>query len=163
LLLGVVSVSVLAQIRPGTYPGLSPAVLEGSHTLLRPEGYRDWTLVRGAVMAGEASSRLASGDRVFINPSSYQEYARTGRFPEGTLLVWEHAAPEGAVSREGPHASSSTLLVSFKDSTKFEGGWGFFDFSSTRAAVPMKARALPESTGCRTCHRQSPLSLPAET
>ena len=32
------------------------------------------------------------------------------------------------MSHEGPHATSSTLLASLKDSTKFEGGWGFFDF-----------------------------------
>ena len=71
------------------------------------------------------------------------------------MFVWEPAAPERGVSHGGPHATSSTLLASLKDSTKFEGGWGFFDFSGTGGAPPTKARALPESRGCRTCHRQS--------
>ena len=88
------------------------------------------------------------------------EYAKTGIFPEGTVFVWE-AGPERGVSHEGPHTTSSTLLASLKDSTKFEGGWGFFDFGGTGGAPQAKVRALPESRGCRSCHRQSPLSLGA--
>lgn len=146
LLFGVVSVSVLAQIRPGTQASLAPAVLEGSDTLLRPEGYRRWTLV--------------NGKRVYINQSSYQAYAKTGIFPEGTVFVWE-AGGAGPSGVEGPHPTSSTLLASVKNSTKFEGGWGFFDFSNSGGAPLAKARALPESRGCRNCHRQSPLSMGA--
>ena len=149
LLIGMVSLSVLAQIRPGTQglalsridESLASAVLEGSDTLVRPEGYQRWTLV--------------GGKRVYINQSSYQAYAKTGIFPEGTVFVWE------ASGVEGPHSTSSTLLASVKNSAKFEGGWGFFDFSSGGGALLAKARALPEARGCRNCHRQSPLSLGA--
>jgi hypothetical protein len=130
LLLGMVSVTVLAQIRPSAHD-----------TFPWPEGYRQWT-------------QLPSADRVYINPPSYREYTKTGIFPEGTVFVWE-AGPQ----REGAHADASTL-VSFKDA-KVEGGWAFFDFSGVGGAAPTKARALPESRGCRTCHRQSPLSLGA--
>jgi hypothetical protein len=147
LLAGIVSVSVLAQIRPATHQGFSGAGLASTDTMERPEAYRDWILVR-----------LRSADRVYINPSSYGEYARTGIFPEGTVFVWE-AGPKQ--SHEGPHATSSTLLASLKDSTKFEGGWGFFDFGATGGALQAKVRALPESRGCRSCHRKSPLSLGA--
>jgi hypothetical protein len=131
LLLGMVSVTVLAQIRPAAHD-----------TLQWPDGYQQWT-------------QLPSADRVYINQPSYQEYAKTGIFPEGTVFVWEAGAPwEG---KRGAHTGSSTL-VSFKDA-KAEGGWAFFDFSGGGGAPPAKARALPESRGCRTCHRQSPLSL----
>ena len=131
LLLAMVSVTVVAQIRPAVHD-----------TLPWPEGYRQWT-------------RLPSADRVYINPPSYQEYAKTGIFPEGTVFVWE-AGPQREGTR-GAHTGSSTL-VSFKDA-KVEGGWAFFDFSGNGGATPAKARALPESRGCRTCHRQSPLSM----
>ena len=159
LLLGILSVSVLAQIRPATHATVSPAVLEGSDTLLRPDGYRHWTLMSDAVPGDAAGSQLPSVNRVYINPSSYREYAKTGRFPEGTVLVWEPADPQRAAPRGGPHHASSTLLVSLKDGTKFESGWGFYDFSGTGGTPPPKARALPESRGCRTCHRHSPLSM----
>ena len=131
LLLGMVSASVLAQIRPVAYD-----------VLPRPDGYREWT-------------QLPSADRVYMNPPSYREYAKTGIFPEGTVLVWE-AASDGDGTRA--HATSSTLLVSFKDA-KFEGGWGFFDFSGSGGNPLARARALPDSKGCRTCHQHSPLSL----
>jgi hypothetical protein len=149
LLLGVVSVSVLAQMRPATQARSSSAVLEGPDTLVRPEGYREWVLVTDGVAA----------ERVYISPTSYREYAKTGIFPEGTVFVWE-ASSDGGVSHQSPHASSSALLVSVKDGTKFEGGWGFFDFGA--GGTPQaKARMLPESRGCRSCHQQSPLSMGA--
>jgi hypothetical protein len=142
LLAGIVSVSVLAQIQPATQVRHSPAVLEGADTLLRPAGFRDWTVV---------------GKQVYITQSSYLAYTKTGIFPDGTVFVWE--APPGET--KAPHSTSSTLLASVKDSRRFEGGWGFFDFSNSSGESLAKARALPESRGCRTCHRQSPLSMGA--
>lgn len=46
------------------------------------------------------------------------------------------------------------LLASVKDDTRFDGGWGFFDFTALDGTVMSKAEALPESSGCRACHRQ---------
>jgi hypothetical protein len=148
LLLGILSVSMLAQMRPVTHGGVPVA-----DALLRPEGYREWMLVSGAADVSGGGS--TSGDRVYISPSSYRAYAKTGRFPDGTVLVWEPASPEQPVARVGPHATSSTLLVSVKDTSKFEGGWGFYDFSGTGGANLRTARPLPESSGCRTCHQQN--------
>jgi hypothetical protein len=133
LLLGMVSVTVLAQIRPAAHD-----------TLAWPEGYRQWT-------------QLPSADRVYINPPSYQAYTKTGIFPEGTVFVWEAGPEREGVA--GGHTGASTL-VSFKDG-KAEDGWAFFDFSGSDGTAPTKARALPESRGCRACHRQSPLSMGA--
>jgi hypothetical protein len=142
LLLGVLSVSMFAQLRP------VPTAGAAADTLLRPEGYREWILV-SRLGTPDPSSR--AGDRVYINPSSYHEYSKTGQFPEGTIFVWE-PGPE-PIGGAGPHGTSSTFLVSVKDSAKFEGGWGFYDFSGGGAGL-RAARALPESSGCRTCHRQ---------
>jgi hypothetical protein len=125
VLIGVLSISVLAQLRPDAARG----------TMERPDGYRGWTVI---------------ADRVYIEPSSLREFEKTRTFPDGTVLVWEQNSP----ATGGPHPASSTLLVSVKDSTKFEGGWGFFDFSGTRGVASRKAEVLPESSGCRTCHRQ---------
>ena len=135
-LLGIVSVSVLAQMRhtaPDTKP--SVAVFEGRDTLLRPEGYRDWIFVgpsagphRSGVDHGAASATRTATHSVYINPSGYREYAKTGRFPEGTLMVWESVNREPETA-DRPHKESPVLLASVKDSTRFDGGWGFFDFT----------------------------------
>ena len=147
-LLGIVSVSVLAQMRHTTPAmGVSAAVFERGNTLLRPEGYRDWILVDPATRA------LRTADhRVYINPVGYREYENTGRFPEGTLMIWESVS-RGPDTAPHPHKESA-LLASVKDSTRFDGGWGFFDFTALDGTVTTRAQAVPESSGCGTCHRQ---------
>ncbi len=157
-LLAIVSVSVLAQMRQTAPAMVSAAVFEGGNTLLRPDSYREWILLapsstahRPGVDPATSATRTPS-HRVYINPLGYREYERAGRFPDGTLMIWESVsgAPDTA-----PHAhKESVLLASVKDSTRFDGGWGFFDFTGLDGTVMARAQALPESSGCGTCHRQ---------
>jgi hypothetical protein len=114
------------------------AVFDGGETLRRPEGYRNWIVLEG------------SADRTYVAPSAYRERVRAGRFPEGTVMVWEPAA--GRERSDRAHKGSS-LLVSVKNSSRFDGGWGFFDFTGADGRVKPTAQPLPESSGCRTCHR----------
>lgn len=139
MLICLASAAVLAQMRNSPPQSTSAVpVFEGRDTLVRPEGYRDWTLV-------------GRSGRAFMNPKAYREYAKTGNFPEGALMVWEPA--RDARKANGSH-KQSVLLASVKDSSRFAGGWGFFDFTGLEQTVAAKAKALPESSGCRTCHRQ---------
>jgi hypothetical protein len=150
-LLAIVSVSVLAQMRPPT-AALVSAVFEDETTLVRPDGYRDWILVAPATTATRTPSDRVSINRVYINPLGYREYEKTGRFPDGTVMVWQSVTggPDTV-----PHAhEDSALLVSVKDSRRFDGGWAFFDFTGLDGTAMARAQALPESSGCRTCHRQ---------
>ena len=158
-LLAIVSVTVLAQMRQTT-PALrtSAAVFEPGNTLVRPEGYRDWILVTPPArpirsgIGSAASTTHTPTYRVYINPVGYREYEKTGRFPEGTLLIWESVSG-GPDMAPHPH-NESALLASVKDSTRFGGGWGFFNFTGNDGTVSASAQALPESRGCGTCHRQ---------
>jgi hypothetical protein len=137
-LIAIASVSLVArmQMRDGARPAFSPvAVFEGRETLIRPEGYRDWVVV------SRSSGPHPSG-AAYVNPVAYREYQATGAFPEGTVLVWASI-------------DSPVLLASVKDRTRFDEGWGFFDFTEPAGAVAARADVLPESSGCRTCHRRS--------
>lgn len=157
--LAMVSVSVVAHIRQ-TSPAMrtSAAVFERGNTLVRPEGYRDWLLVAPpstpirSDTARAASATHTPTHRVYINPVGYREYEKTGRFPEGTLMIWEPV--RGGPDREPHPHRESALLASVKDSTRFDGGWGFFNFTGIDGTVNARAQALPESSGCGTCHRQ---------
>jgi hypothetical protein len=122
----------------------SVAVFESGDTLVLPERYRDWIPVASSSVAGQT---------VYINPRGYREYARTGRFPQGTMVIWESARGSVAASQR-PHQESAVLLASVKDSSRFDGGWGFFDFTGAEGTVASRAALLPESSGCRACHRQ---------
>jgi hypothetical protein len=92
---------------------------------VKPLSYRDWVLV---------------GNNVYIDPTGYREYTRTGTFPEGTVFVRERTRSEFNKEPD-PHGS---LVVSVKDSNRFEGGWGFFDLRKNAQAAPNEA--------CRRCH-----------
>jgi hypothetical protein len=145
-LIVIVSVSLVANRRQGPLDARPAiAMFEGHDTLVRPDGYRDWMQVVPSAAAHQAGCGHASNPtgspnhRIYINPSGYREYAKSGKFPEGTVLVWEEA---------------SVVLASVKDSTRFDGGWGFFDFTGAKGASISKATPLPESSGCRACHQR---------
>jgi hypothetical protein len=158
-LVAIVSVSVLAQMQQTTpATRVSAAVFEGGNTLLRPEGYRDWILVASSSTTHRSGVDPATtaidtpAHKVYINPLGYRGYEKTGRFPEGTLMIWESVS-RGPDTAPGPH-KESRFLASVKDSTRFDEGWGFFDFTGVDGRVTARAQALPESRGCGTCHRR---------
>jgi hypothetical protein len=155
-LLCVVSVSSVAQMRHAALdrPG-SDAFFLGGDTLTRPDGYREWIVVGvGAAGADHGGpSRTGPAMRnVYINPSAYRAYAKTGAFPEGTLMVWEASAERERPSRAEKPAP--VLLVSVKDRARFADGWGFFDFTAASGEVLSKADPVPDANGCRTCHQR---------
>jgi hypothetical protein len=76
-----------------------------------------------------------------MSPAAYREYEHTGKFPEGTVMVLETLSPAKDV--EG-------LQVSVKDSNRFEGGWGFYNFDGAFG----KSDALPHTAGCLSCHQE---------
>ena len=62
---------------------------------------------------------------VYITPNAYREFAKTGKFPEGTMLSMEMAS-EDTKREPGLQGSFEKefigLEVSVKDSSLFDGG-----------------------------------------
>jgi hypothetical protein len=88
--------------------------------------------------------------RVYLEPSAYDHFLRTGRFREGTMfaLLIRHPVRRVPPSRTGwTEGELAALEVSVKDGSRFEGGWAYFDFG--RAAEP--AEAFPRER-CASCH-----------
>ena len=144
-LVGVISASALAKVQlEAPIATRAVAVFDGANMLVRPEGYRDWILV--------SNPTATQAPRVYIDRTAFRVFTRTGAFPEGTLMVRESVGGPGRAG--SPHASSAGLLVSVKNRTRFDGGWGFFDFTRPDGTTAPKAPAMDESDGCRTCHRR---------
>jgi hypothetical protein len=138
-----VSVSVYAQMRVSSpVPATVAAVFDGRNILERPQGYANW------VVAGTTANGKHSHGKVFIDPTAYREYSATGRFPQGTVMVWERATPPATAAV----AAAPQLLVSVKDGARFDGGWGFYDFTATNGAAKATAPEAADAN-CRTCHR----------
>jgi hypothetical protein len=154
--LGIVSASVLAQMRQAPAPGgpASVAVFERTVTLLKPRDYREWILL-GESPAHDTTAAKGTVDRpgahrVYSDPNGHRAFATTGAFAEGTVMIWERA--RGASDRDSHPHGQALLLASVKDSARFENGWGFFDFTGGLGRLEAAAEPAPASKGCRTCH-----------
>ena len=135
----LVSVMLFSQMRHvAAGPVVAAAVFEGpegENTLLRPD-YRNWMVVDSTTH----DERHVPG-KTYISPNAYREFARTGKFPEGTVMVLESPGP------------SVSFLASVKDSNRFEGGWGYFEFRDVEGRQTSGISALPKTAACVACHR----------
>jgi hypothetical protein len=139
------------------------AVFEDKDTLLRPEGYREWVFVGSSTglnyMPNPAPSSANSATdfkNVYINPAAYREFTRTGKFPEGTVMVLEiaSAANKNEPGLQGSYGDKYIALeASVKDSKRFSGGWAYFGFTGMDGKTLTKAKPFPDSA-CQSCHQQ---------
>lgn len=117
-----------------------------------PEGYRDWHHVKSMVIE-EGHPLFASFGGIhhlYANEAALQGYG-TGRFPDGSIIVFDLLTAESADSAivEGPR---KVVGVMHKDSSRWPatGGWGFEGFagdSKTERAVGADAAGA-----CFSCH-----------
>lgn len=88
--------------------------------------------------------------RVYLEPSAYDHFLRTGKFREGTMLALAIRRPQRRVppSRAGwTEGELVAVELAVRDSPRFAGGWAYFDFGRNRAA----AAPLPRER-CASCH-----------
>ncbi len=124
------------------------AVFSEKDSLHRPEGYREWIFVGSSL-----GLRYDDNDEkqrpeeleyknIYINPSAYREYVKTGKFPQGTVLIL------GSYQKE-----FVGLLAAAKDRERFGEEWAYFRFTDKDGKLVDKARPFPKAT-CYDCHRQ---------
>ena len=163
-ILVIISASLLGQMRHPLPETHGPAaVFESKNMLSRPERYREWVFVGSSIgleysasQEPRTSSTPDTFHNVYVNPAAYREYAKTGAFPEGTVMVLERVRSE--IKKEpGLHGIYEkefiALEASVKDSSRFQGGWGFFDFTDQDGKVKAKTQALSDGN-CRSCHEE---------
>ena len=156
LAIAAISATVFAQMRHVSLPDATPpaalaAVFTENDFMVRPSGYREWISIgssadpEGAAAHTSIKSTAGQSQNVYIDRSAYLEYSETGKFREGTVFILETFG----ASNKQPLA----MVASVKDS-RFDGGWGFFDFTSVDGSLKEKSQALPSVNSCRTCHEQ---------
>jgi hypothetical protein len=150
----------LAAVSPASAQDVEPRFTE-SKELLRPEGYRDWVFI-GATLGlsynepDEAKRKDPKFHNLFINPSSYREYEKTGKFPERTIIAMEvlTAGSRESINQQG-HFQDKTLgiEVAVKDSSRFDESWAYFNFIADDGSAKEKATAYPKKR-CWSCHNE---------
>jgi hypothetical protein len=132
--------------------------LRDGHTLTLPADFREWVFLSAglgmtygpnAPVAGQAQSFT----NVYVNPTSYRAFMRSGTWPNRTMFILEIRGSESEVSINRFGRFQGTLRaveVNLKDA-RLPGGWGFYDFGTQNAAVG----PLPQSASCYACHRDN--------
>ena len=132
---------------------------DASGALIRPQHFETWVFVGSSTgltyEAGIRSQGAGEFHDVYLRPESYREYARTGKFPEKTVLVLalyppdEKVAPAKAGYFEG---DLEAMAAAVKDHERFPEGWAYFNFGKG-SHLKEKATANPKEM-CFSCHQQ---------
>jgi hypothetical protein len=130
--------------------------------LVRPLDFREWMFVTSGLgmtynppnpqaTAGQAATPPRFTN-VYVNPSSYRAFMKTGEWPDKTMFILEirASASEGSINKGG-HFQSNLVVIeaSVKDEARFPGKWAYFDFGRD---MKTQVAALPRTERCYACH-----------
>ena len=130
--------------------------------LLLPEGYRTWVYVGGSVTPNDMNNGKAAFPEfhnTYIDPRSFDLYKKSGKFPDGTILVKETVSvgSKQSLSGNGYFMGDFTgLYAEVKDSKRFPNepdNWAFFTFTPSPGDLPLKKAKAHETESCSACHK----------
>ncbi len=148
------------RIAPVVVLGFLAAILtailwaEPSYTVEYPQGYRDWTHVTSSVIGPQSPAYEKSGGlhHFYANEKALEGY-RTGKFPDGSVLVDERNKAEetNGIAKTGDRLGVAVMV---KDSQRYAetGGWGFEVFRGDNS--PNGVLNAQGRMGCFTCHER---------
>jgi hypothetical protein len=124
----------------------------GDNQLLRPADYRDWTfLSSGLGMSYSAQAGHEMFTNVFVPQWAYQEFLKSGKWPDKTMFVVEErgAASKGSINKVGHYQTDRMGIgVEVKDE-RFPDKWAYFNFDEDTKSASANPKA-----GCWSCHEQ---------
>jgi Cytochrome P460 len=127
--------------------------------LSRPADYREWIFVSAGLgmtyNPASASNAAPRFTNVYVNPSSYRAFMKTGRWPDKTMFVLEvrGSTSEGSINRGGSFQTDILgVEAAVKDEARYPATkWAYFDFGHGPDARD-RVKALPASASCYACH-----------
>jgi Cytochrome P460 len=145
-------------------PDAKKAVVEftADGKLKQPVGYRNWTYVGASVTPNDLNggkARFPEFHAIYIDPESFADYKKTGKFRDGTVFVKELSSvgSKEATSGKGYFLGDFTgLAVAIKDSKRFKdepGNWAYFSFGY-KYPLPAEVSKSP-TVACNKCHQDS--------
>ena len=127
----------------------------GKGELIPPADYRDWMFLTSSLdlnyQAGEPKTHVF--DNVFVDPASWAEFKKTGRWPDKTVMVKENlvGGAEASIAKAGQFQTERSLGIELhvRDDARFMGGWGFFAGDGVKPAA-----LIPYQASCYSCHQE---------
>jgi len=132
-----------------------------ANELMRPTDFREWIFVTSGLgmtyneAAAGAPARVPNFTNVYVNPSSYRSFLKSGQWPDKTIFILEIRASqsEGSINKGGNFQSELVAIeASVKDSSRYPGKWAYFNFGGRGAEMKDKVDALPATASCYACH-----------
>ncbi len=151
------TITLASQLRAQP-PAAEVPDLPAGHALSLPADFREWVFLSAGLGMTYGPNVPAAGQpqsftNVYVNPSSYRAFMKSGAWPDRTMFVLEirGSASEGSINRAGHFQTGLRAVeVNLKDA-RLPGGWGFFDFGRTSGPVT----PLPQTASCYSCHRDN--------
>ena len=118
-----------------------------------PATYRTWVFLSSGLDMSYLPFALPgthSFTNVFVSPAAYNEFLKTGTWPDKTALVLEVRRGEtnGSINKSGQFQAEITHTeVHLKDEAR--GGWAFYGFTDQRTPAAM----TPRTADCYSCHQ----------
>jgi hypothetical protein len=154
---------VLGTVVNAQQPTATPQYTSAGE-LIRPTDFREWVFVTSGLgmTYNQPVTQPASGQpvpprtpnftNVYVNPSSYRAFMKTGQWPDQTMFILEirAATSEGSINKGG-HFQTNLVVIeaSVKDEARFPGKWAYFDFGRD---MKTQVAALPRTERCYACH-----------
>jgi hypothetical protein len=108
-----------------------------------PEGYREWTHVKTAIVGPQSPMvRYRGMHHIYANKKAMEGY-KTGKFPEGSMIVFDVLDVKTDASADVSEGDRRFIDVMYKDSRyDSTGGWGFEEFDGNSHDKHNKQQAI---------------------
>jgi len=122
--------------------------------LARPVNYRNWIYLSsslGLQYGPDAKPGDPAFENVYVNPSAYSEFMKSGKWPDKTIFVLEirRSMDKGSFAQGGRYQGELvTIEAAVKDESRFPEKWAYFGLGRNAES----ARAFPKTESCFTCH-----------
>jgi hypothetical protein len=139
--------------------GMTTPTYQGEE-LVRPERWRDWKFVGAnygmGYTEGSPETAKATFHNIYIQPEAYEQYRKTGKFPDRTMLVMEVVRPgtNASINKRGMFQDQFVgIEVALKDEKRFPEKWAYFNFIGKDGAPLVRAKPFPKKS-CWECHNK---------
>ncbi|CAN5758078.1 hypothetical protein BH10ACI4_BH10ACI4_15370 [soil metagenome] len=137
-----------------TAPADAPAyTAEGQ--LKFPDDYREWVFLTSGLDMSYAPNAAAAKhsvfNNVFVNPTAYKVFVKTGTWPEGSMFMLENRGAEGnhSINTRGQTQAVEVTGTELHVKDSAHGGWAFYIFKDKTSA-----KAIDKTASCYSCHEQ---------
>ena len=126
--------------------------------LLTPKDYREWIFVGAPVTPkdlNDGKPAFPEFHNVYIDPTSWNHWKKTGEFRDGTIIVKELVSVGAKESASGHgyfQGEFNGIAATVKDSKRYPdrpGNWAYFTFDGYEA----KQGAIQADEACAACHK----------